>query len=193
MPFLYFTLSMSIPIQHAFVFRFLSLAFAYPNEAFLSELKSIADKINDKTGSFIRLIASFEKEKQEMLQAEYTRLFINGYSHTPCPPYESVYREKRMLGQASIDVQALYREWEMSVETGLIDHIATEFEFLSFLASASTVKTIATAAKDSSDHFIKEHLCRWVPQFVGDLKSATSLDAYRLLGILVECSLKACR
>ena len=184
---------MSIAVQQVFVFKFLSLAFAYPNEAFLSELKSTADKIKGNTSVFHELIASIEKEEQEQLQGEYTRLFINGYPHTPCPPYESVYLEKRMLGQASLEVQAFYKEWNMSVESGLTDHIATEFEFLSFLASALSLKTIAMAATESSERFLKEHLCRWVPQFATDLKSAASLEAYKLLGTLVESSLQVCR
>ena len=184
---------MSISIQQAFVFRFLSLAFAYPNEAFLSELKSVANKIRNNSSVFDELIASFEKEEPERLQAEYTRLFINGYPHTPCPPYESVYLEKRMLGEVSVEVQALYQEWDMSVETGLTDHIATEFEFCSFLASALSVKTIAMAAAASSNRFFKEHLCCWVPQFAADLKSATHLEAYKLLGSLVENSLNECQ
>ncbi len=183
---------MSIHIRQAFVFRFLSLAFAYPNEAFLSELKSAATKIKTDARAFNELIASFENEEDERLQAEYTRLFINGYPHTPCPPYESVYLERRMLGEASIEVQALYQEWNMSVETGLTDHIATEFEFCSFLASALSIKAIAMAAANSSDYFVKEHLCRWVPQFAADLKSSTHLDAYKLLGTLVENSLNVC-
>ncbi len=51
-----------------------------------------------------------------------------------------------MLGQASDDVQVFSQELQLSVDTGLTDHIATEFEFLSFLASAQSVKTIAVAA-----------------------------------------------
>ena len=180
-------------MQQAFVFRFLSLAFAYPNEAFLPELKRTANKIRINASAFDELIALFEKEEDEVLQAEYTRLFINGYPHTPCPPYESVYLEKRMLGQASLDVQAFYQEWQMRVETGLTDHIATEFEFLSFLASAQSIKNIAMSAVDASDRFFKEHLCRWVPQFAADLQLSALIDAYKLLGSLVDDSLNARR
>ena len=180
---------MSITDSPVFVFKFLSLAFAYPNQAFLPELKRTADKISGNTAPFYALIAAFEKEEEESLQAEYTRLFINGYPHTPCPPYESVYLEKRMLGEASVNVQAIYREWEITVDTGLTDHIATEFEFLSFLASASSLKPVAKAASDASEHFMNEHLNRWLPQFTADLKTAAALDAYMLLGSLLERSL----
>ena len=175
-----------------FVFKFLSLAFAYPNQAFLPELKRTADKISGNPAPYYALIAAFEKEDQEILQAEYTRLFINGYPHTPCPPYESVYLEKRMLGESSINVQAIYREWEITVEAGLTDHIATEFEFLSFLASASSLKPVTKAAIDASEHFLKEHLYRWLPIFTIDLKSASHLQVYKQLATLLEHAFPLC-
>ena len=76
----------------------------------------------------LALVAAFEREETDALQAEYTRLFLNGYPRTICPPYESVCLEQRMHG-----------EWEMKVEPGLIDHLATELEFLAFLASAESL------------------------------------------------------
>ncbi len=183
---------MSHPDQQAFVFRFFSLSFAYPNEAFLPALKRTAQNISSNASLFYDLTASFEQEEPEQLQAEYTRLFINGYPHTPCPPYESVYLEKRMLGQASIEVQALYQEWDMTVEAGLTDHIATEFEFLSFLASAGRLKSVAKAAGDASERFIKEHLNRWLPQFIVDLKTAAHLQPYKQLANLLEHAFPQC-
>ena len=87
----------------------------------------------------LALVAAFEREETDALQAEYTRLFLNGYPRTICPPYESVYLEQRMHGEAAVAVAAAYAEWEMKVEPGLIDHLATELEFLAFLASAESL------------------------------------------------------
>jgi TorA maturation chaperone TorD len=36
---------------------------------------------------------------------------------------------------------------------------------------------------------MNEHLNRWLPQFTADLKTAAALDAYMLLGSLLERSL----
>ena len=122
------------------------------------------------------LVAAFEREEAEPLQAEYTRLFLNGYPRSVCPPYESVYLEQRMHG-----------EWEMKVEPGLIDHLATELEFLAFLASAESLDgDMSTEARKASDEFLQTHLRRWTPRFIADLKAGAKLDCYRMLGELME-------
>ena len=178
---------MTSPTQQALIFRFLSRAFAYPNLVFIPELRESSKTIDDHSQTLSTLISSFESIDTELLQAEYTRLFINGYPNTPCLPYESVYLEKRMLGNASIGVQSAYSQWDMTVESGLIDHIATEFEFLAFLYSAEALDpTIGVEARKSSSLFIREHLCRWVPKFIEDLKCSASIEAYTLLGAFME-------
>jgi putative dimethyl sulfoxide reductase chaperone len=178
---------MTSPAQRALIFRFLSRAFAYPNQAFISELLKSSENIEDQSKTLSTLTSSFESTALEHLQAEYTRLFINGYPNTPCPPYESVYLEKRMLGDASVRVQRAYSQWDMTVESGLIDHIATEFEFLAFLHSADSLDLpIGVDARESSSLFIKEHLCRWVPKFIEDLNNSATIKAYSLLGAYMK-------
>jgi TorA maturation chaperone TorD len=178
---------MTSPSQRALIFRFLSRAFAYPNPAFISELHECAKNIDDHPEVLSALTSSFEKSDMEHLQAEYTRLFINGYPNTPCPPYESVYLEKRMLGDASVRVQSAYSQWDMTVESGLIDHIATEFEFLAFLCTAESLNlAIGLEARKSASLFIREHLCRWVPKFIEDLRCSASMEAYKLLGDIMK-------
>jgi len=173
--------------QQALIFRFLSRAFAYPNLAFIPQLLDTSENIDNHRQTLSALIRSFESTELEQLQAEYTRLFINGYPNTPCPPYESVYLEKRMLGEASVSVQGAYNQWDMTVDSGLIDHIATEFEFLAFLYSAESLNLpIGVEAGNSAILFINEHLCRWVPTFIEDLKNSTTVQAYSLLSSFME-------
>ncbi|WP_041463945.1 TorD/DmsD family molecular chaperone [Pelodictyon luteolum] len=170
------------PRQQALTYRFFSRSFAYPNEAFIKELKTSLEELKDAPDVFGEMLAAFACEGIEAMQGEYTRLFLNGYPTTPCVPYESVYREKRMLGDASIGVQAAYSEWEMTVAPGLIDHIATEFEFLAFLSSAESMGgTLAEDARKASETFMKEHLCRWMPRLAADLDKAATMEPYRLL------------
>ncbi len=178
---------MTSPIQQALIFRFLSRAFAFPNLAFVPELREAAKTIDDHRQTLSALIALFENANMELLQAEYTRLFINGYPNTPCPPYESVYLEKRMLGEASLKVQNAYNQWDMTVDSGLVDHIATEFEFLAFLYSAESINpAIGIEARNSSSLFIREHICRWVPKFIDDLNNSASIEAYTLLSAIMK-------
>jgi len=172
--------------NQARIFRFFSLAFAYPNQAFLPELKKALGAIAGLKIELEALPPAFEKETMERLQAEYTRLFINGYPTTPCAPYESVYREKRMLGKASMEVQAMYQEWGMSAQTSLTDHLATEFEFMAFLCSAATLEDMAADAKTALQVFLSEHIEKWIPKFSNDLQENAKVEAYKLLGQILE-------
>jgi putative dimethyl sulfoxide reductase chaperone len=178
------------PLQKAYRYKFLSQCLAFPNAAFIPALDEALGKIDADRDPLQALVAAFEKEDAEPLQAEYTNLFINGYPHTVCPPYESVYLEKRMHGEATVAVAAAYAEWEMSVEPGLIDHLATELEFLAFLASAESLENaVSEEARNASESFTQQHLTRWTPQFVEDLKAGAKLDCYRMLGELMENAL----
>ncbi|MWV54215.1 cytoplasmic chaperone TorD family protein [Chlorobium phaeovibrioides] len=178
---------MNDPQQRALHFRFFSRAFAYPNEAFMPELRKCATELTDTPEIFMALIGAFEQEETEQLQGEYTQLFLNGYPTTPCVPYESVYLEKRMLGESSIGVQAAYSEWEMTVAPGLIDHIATEFEFLAFLASAESMEgSLAKDARTARETFMKEHLCRWMPRLAADMAKSARMEPYRILAAALK-------
>lgn len=92
-------------------------------------------------------------------------------------------------------VAAAYAEWEMSVEPGLIDHLATELEFLAFLASAESLgNAVSDEARQASEAFMQQHISRWTPQFVADLKAGAKLDAYRMLGEVMKAVLaKDCK
>ncbi len=177
---------MTAPNEQAFLLKLCGLAFAYPNEALIPTLQEVAKNIINKKTAVKMLIAAFEQEELEVVQGEYTRLFINGYPHTPCAPYESVYREKRMLGKASGEVQACYREWGMTVDVALSDHLATELEFLSFLTSAKCEPAIAEEAVEATELFMIGHIATWVPQFINDLQNSAKLKAYRQLAALLK-------
>ena len=170
--------------------RFLSQCFAYPNSAFLPNLRKRLREITgekEKAG-FEPLLRLFGQENNEQLQGEYTRLFITGYPSTPCPPYESVFREGRMLGSCSHKVQTLYQEWGMTAEEGLLDHISTELEFLAFLASAATLEAVQKDARKTFHSFTADHLSQWLPDLSKELKDHARVPAYRELAFLLETS-----
>lgn len=168
------------------LYRFLSSTFAYPNEGFISLLRKNLAQVSateSPLGSKLHQVVDLlEKEPLVKLQADYTRLFITGYPKTPCPPYESVYREKQLLGKSNQEVQTIYHEWGMLVDSRLADHLATEFEFLAFLSSASDQAEIADKAKKTERVFIDDHFGKWVPKFANDLKSHAEIEGYKLLG-----------
>ena len=132
---------------------------------------------------------SFEDLKSEPLeevQYEYTRLFVNGYPKTACPPYESVYREGTMLGESAMNVYLIYQDWGPEVsgdEAG--DHLAVMLEFLYYLASLRDVADDdkkLKAVEEAIEGFWKDYLRPWLPQFAGDLTESAKMPFYAKLG-----------
>jgi len=175
-------------------FRVLSQCFAYPENALLKELQSISVKGNNELTFTESIITAFQQEKTEKLQSEYTRLFISGYPRTCCPPYESFYREGRLLGEANLEVQEMYKEWGMAVDPALADHIATELEFLAFLWSARKLPSIEQKAIRAANQFLTDHLFVWGPLFACDLRNNTTLQFYRLIAnqLLIKTKNEIC-
>ncbi len=178
---------MTANLNQAHIFRFLSLCFAYPNKGFIKNLEHKLQDIEGDQTELLTLIELFKAEDLETLQGEYTRLFITGYPKTPCPPYESVQLEGRIMGKAADAVEKIYKEWGMRVEPGILDHISTELEFCAFLLSASTLEEdTALDAQEAYDAFKQNHLYVWLPEFLKKLHANTNFQVYRQLAALVQ-------
>jgi len=124
----------------------------------------------------------------DRIQGEYTSLFINNLPHTPCPPYESVYRnDSGLLGPAAEQVNTFYAQWGMASIERLPDHIAVELEFMYLILSGAGAAEgrerdeLLIVAKT----FFERHLGRWADAFAQDLKSYANLRFYRTLGALL--------
>ncbi len=161
-------------------------------EAFLQELGSeewnegFSRTLREWTDAFQELKA----EPLEEVQYEYTRLFVNGYPKTACPPYESVYREGTMLGELAMDVYLIYQDWGLEItreEAG--DHLAVLLEFMYYLSSLLDVvedDELRQAVEGEIRAFWKEHIESWLPKFVGDLVESAEMPFYTLLGNMLS-------
>ncbi|MFC7046945.1 molecular chaperone [Halobacteriaceae archaeon GCM10025711] len=116
------------------------------------------------------------------LRVEHSRLFVGPGDH-PCPPYESVYRDRdpgqefgQVLGAATDAVERWYREYGLAPDetwTDLPDHVAVELEFAGYLA--------ATGEDDALERFVDEHPGAWLPEFLDRVEAATTEPFYRAL------------
>lgn len=123
-----------------------------------------------------------EEPSVRALQAEYTRLFVGPGDH-PCPPYESVYRNRepdqelgQVLGASTAAVRKWYLEYGVSVDESwhdLPDHVAAELEFAGHLA--------AGGEDDALDRFCAEHLQVWLPEFLERVESHADEAYYTVL------------
>lgn len=115
------------------------------------------------------------------LRLEHTRLFVGPGEH-PCPPYESVYRDRegdqrfgRVQGPSTDDVAQWYREYGLATDeswTALPDHVAVELEFAGFLAATDP---------GALERFLDEHPREWLPEFLDGVESATREPFYAVL------------
>jgi len=108
---------------------------------------------------------------QEGLEAEYARLFV-GPGRPVAHPYESVYREGRVMGDCALAVRQIYAAEGLAPEGhSLPDHVALELEFMAHLTRREAEarergdEEGALACLRQQEAFLSEHLGRWLPRF----------------------------
>ncbi|MGC1953819.1 MAG: molecular chaperone TorD family protein [Gammaproteobacteria bacterium] len=110
-------------------------------------------------------------------QGEHTRLFISGYPHTACPPFESAYREGLMGGSTNEQLITLYQRVGLETQEIPPDYLGALLELAAHLLDRPEPwdAHLWTALWD-------EHVASWVPRFARDLVNAAQLTFYRRLG-----------
>lgn len=136
------------------------------------------DALRDMRASAPWLDASLPELEQTPLdrwQAEHTRLFLSGYPKTPCPPFESAYRQGTMGGTTSGDVEEFYRRVGLRSSDAPADYLGTMLECAAYLQEQG--------ADDLLQELAEEHLEHWLPRFAQDLENNAEITLYRELGV----------
>jgi TorA maturation chaperone TorD len=175
----------------------LAQGLASPEATFLGEFRQLLDALTEADG--LAVLASelsgiaagldgAEALPLEHVQGEHTGLFINNHPHVPCPPYESAYREKTMVGNATGAVARTYREWGLEVEGEFADYAGAELEFMAFAIRMSS-QDGGTETVAAQQAFLRNHILTWMPRFASDIRDASKLDLYRSLGMFLAAFL----
>lgn len=132
----------------------------------------------------------------ERLAREHLRLFGGLDEATgPPPPYESVYREGRLMGDTTQDVLAAYADAGISnpePEVAPGDHIAAEFKFMALLcheelsAWERNDRDAAEAAWRHQRRFLHRHLLGWVPAYCQRLREEAREPFYTGSAVVAE-------
>ena len=135
-----------------------------------------------EAGELEALFGDLDSVNLKNLRTEYTRLFI-GPAGPPCPPYESVYRDRDdpdklgpVKGPATMAVTRWYQEFGVQPaqdHPDLPDHIATELEFAAYLAEEGFDERL--------EQFCDEHLTVWTGEFLELVEHETSVQFYESL------------
>ena len=100
------------------------------------------------------------------LQAEYTSLFEVKPGGTPCKPYQSVFAERELMGNAAFETAKYYNLFGLETGNELPDRANLQLDFAAFLLKAmeetpyvDDKKKLSVLFKD----FFKKHLM-WMEQ-----------------------------
>ncbi len=142
----------------------------------------------------------------EHLGVEFTRLFSGLQEGLgPPPPFESVWREERLIGETTAQVIATYSRAgfaDIEPATGPQDHVAVELKFLALLAFREAEawlrndREAAVLRGKQQQDFIAEHVNVWVPRWARAVAEQARHPLYpalvRLLVVGLEQSLFEC-
>lgn len=185
-------------IMRSRVYRLLSAALLYPDDAFpsgmmnesISELHAILPALLDGDGAHEALTAMVSDDfSPDALQTQYRQVFGHTISQE-CPPYETEYGSAHVFQQAQRlgDIAGFYRAFGVEVSDRAkerLDHIAVELEFMSFLtlkeayALTHDGEEKASICRDAQRKFLEDHLGCWAPLFAELLSRKASEGFYR--------------
>lgn len=109
------------------------------------------------------------------LQADHRRVFSNTIT-LDCPPYETLFGNDHVFGQAHVmgDIAGFYKAFGVELSQDIherMDHLSVELEFMHFLAYKESYARCHDGAEktqivvDAQKKFVKDHIGRWVPLF----------------------------
>lgn len=142
----------------------------------------------------VALRTAVVRSSAEDILADHARLFVNARDGVAAPPYASWYLDGQLLGPSSRFVEQVYSEQglEPAADAGEpADYVGVELEFLLFLtrhelAASSTGDDDALASVlDLERTFMLNHLARWVPAFVAQIRAAEPGPVFAAAGDLL--------
>lgn len=188
-------------LARADVYRFLSLAFAYPERDNMESLRLLSMDIEEAIDllpynikdEFNSFRSAMEDMDVEALESEYTELFM---TRMHCSPIETSYGRKSFNRPGVLgDISGFYKAFgfTLSDKAGVThDHIAVELEFMSFL-SLKEAYAIEQGMDENLDicvsakkKFLDEHIGMWAGAFTKNLDMRTNEEFYRRLALLTS-------
>jgi len=141
-----------------------------------------------------------ETTSLDELGAEFTRLFSGVQEGMgPPPPFESVWREDRLIGESTVQViEAYARAGFADIEpaAGPQDHLAVELKFIALLAlreaEAWRAKDAVGAKKRLAQQhdFLNQHLATWAPRWADAISEQARVPLFAALAGLLKAGLE---
>jgi putative dimethyl sulfoxide reductase chaperone len=176
-------------LGRAAVYELLSLAFSYPDADWRDQvLASIEDISGHDTAEAMNLhegLAALAEalavESDDAIAVEHIRLFAG---EVVCSPHETEYtRDAFAKARRLADIAGFYHAFGLKVaadKPGLPDFVATELEFMGFLAKKQAFAAVQgwdeneEICADAQRAFLESHLACWLPAFCAALSEVGS-------------------
>jgi TorA maturation chaperone TorD len=125
------------------------------------------------------------------LQAEHRRVFSNVIT-LDCPPYETLFGNDHVFGQAHVmgDIAGYYKAFGVELSRDIherLDHLSVELEFMHFLAYKESYARCHDGEDktqiviDAEKKFLKDHIGRWIPIFCRMLVRKADSGFFKLI------------
>ena len=165
-------------------YKIFAKLFYYPDEEIAGLLydgiialliNSLPIHISD-TETVMNWINSFPTEEEflEVIQVEYTNLFITSFPKLPAPLYKSYYSEKELFGKDTERLIEIYQKYNFKVSSEiseLPDHLAIQLEFVYRLIEQGTERL-------AQENFIKNEILIWIDELQGKINESSSIPIY---------------
>jgi putative dimethyl sulfoxide reductase chaperone len=158
-----------------------------------------ADAMDSAWLALANAASNLETTPLNELGVEFTRL-ISGISEGsgPPPPFESVWREDRLIGESTVAVLAEYAAAgfaDIDPAAGPQDHISVELKYIALLAlrEAEAWQAEDTAGAQQrlaqQRNFLRVHLSAWAPRWADAVIQHAQLPLFAALADLLKAGL----
>lgn len=180
----------------AAIYASVSRAISFPDEELFDFVRSGAwnREFGDLTAELpFRITLSRDgspvRKDYDAFQSEYIRLFeVGGRNGSPCPLHSGQYSRDRL--QTLEDLLRFYTFFGLRAKTGFMpDHVAVEFEFMSYLAQQSAQAVPHSPDADSLRLAQRDFLTRrlsWWPELTRRVRGQRPQTFYRKLVTIID-------
>lgn len=144
---------------------------AYPEGEALAAVRELRTVADWPSSAALAELAALPLERW---QAEYTRLFINGYPTTPCPPFATAHWGPGVAEE----LQALYHRAGLHAPPEWADYLGTLLDCAAYLLEVAPQAAVLAELRD-------DYLAVWLPRFAAALQTHAALQLYRELGAVL--------
>jgi DMSO reductase family type II enzyme chaperone len=185
----------------ATVYRFLSLAFAYPVGPVHEDLIALSGAIEMAAGALStellapgkRAVEEIRARERRQLGTEYRDLFTHSAS-PDCPLNECAYGARHIYQEVQelADIAGFYNAFGVELRGDRPDSLSAELEFGYLLALKEAValekrdRSSARTCRDARKKFIHDHLGRWAENIGRRIEALAPDSAYAAAGQLLR-------